>query len=166
MKSALCLFLFILLFSFPVHAATYRVVAVADGDTLTVEPLGGGNRSKVRLHGVDAPEVRQPYGQAAKTFTANTVLYKTVTVHPSSQGTDRYGRIVGVVEIPGGDVLQELLLDAGLAWVWPRYCKNCTEWEAIQSKAKAQKKGLWADKGPQEPWEWRSTNRARSTKRD
>jgi len=157
MKNRLVLFLGIcLLLVIPAaYAAQYRVVNVFDGDTLTVEPVQGGDRIKVRLHGIDAPELRQPYGQAAKTFVVNTVLYKEVDVRPTPQGTDRYGRIVAIVDVPGAGVLQELLLDAGLAWVWTRYCRNCGAWKAIQAQASDEGRGLWADKNPVEPWEWR-----------
>ena len=109
----------------------------------------------MRLHGIDAPETNQPYGQAARGFVSNAILFKTVEIQPTSQGRDRYGRIVAVVEIPGIGVLQELLLDAGLAWVWPRYCKDCGSWERIQAKAKEEKRGLWVDGQPIPPWEWR-----------
>jgi len=43
---------------------TGRVVSVHDGDTITV--LTDGRQVKVRLHGIDAPELGQAYGQAAK----------------------------------------------------------------------------------------------------
>ena len=88
----LALQILLLLISIPANAAQYRVVAVSDGDTITIEPVQGGDRAKVRLHGIDAPELRQPYGQSAKTF------------------------IVDVVYVPGAGILQELLLDAGLAY--------------------------------------------------
>ena len=153
MRATLVPILLFLLLSVPAYAAPYRVVAVADGDTITVEPVQGGDRSRVRLAGIDAPELRQPYGQAARVFVSEAVLYKKV--HLISERSDRYGRIVAVVEIPGVGVLQELLLEAGLAWVWPRYCRDCKKWEAMQAKAKAQGIGLWADKKPVEPWEWR-----------
>jgi len=146
---------FLLLISIPAFAELYRVVAVSDGDTLTVEPIEGGDRAKVRLHGIDAPELRQPYGEAAKTFTFNTILFKEIEVRPEPQGTDRYGRIVAVVEIPGTGILQELLLEAGLAWVYPSYCRDCSGWETIQEQARGQRKGLWTDENPVEPWEWR-----------
>ena len=154
-KQILLLVLCLLLVIPAAHAEQYRVVAVSDGDTITVEPIHGGDRAKVRLHGIDAPEMNQPYGQAAKTFVVNAVLYKVVEVRPTPQGTDRYGRLVAVVDVPNAGILQELLLDAGLAWVWTRYCRDCGAWEAIQTQARLHRRGLWADKNPVEPWEWR-----------
>jgi endonuclease YncB( thermonuclease family) len=132
-----------------------RVVAVADGDTITVEPPQGGDRVKVRLHGIDCPETKQTYGQTAKGFVSNAVLFKIVDVQPTPQGKDRYGRIVAVIEIPGVGVLQELLLEAGLAWVYTQYCKDCGAWEAMEAEARSQRKGLWAEDKPIGPWEWR-----------
>jgi endonuclease YncB( thermonuclease family) len=146
----------VLIMSQLAQAAQYRVVDVADGDTITVEPVQGGDRAKVRLHGIDAPELRQPYGQAAKAFVINSALYKTADVMPTPQGKDRYGRIVAVVEIPGAGLLQELLLSEGLAWVYTRYCKDCGAWIALQVAAKAKRKGLWGDSAPVPPWEWRA----------
>ena len=139
----------------PAWAWEARVVAVADGDTITVEPIQGGDKAKVRLHGIDCPETNQPYGQTAKAFVIEAVLFKEVDVHPSPQGKDRYGRIVAVVEIPGVGVLQELLLEAGLAWVYPQYCKDCGAWEMLEAEARNQRKGLWIEDKPVEPWEYR-----------
>ena len=69
-----------------VLAADYRVVSVADGDTITVEPINGGDRIKVRLYGIDCPEMNQPFGQAGKTFVSRLVLYKTVDLDIKGQG--------------------------------------------------------------------------------
>jgi len=149
------LLLILLFISIPAFAWEARGVAVSDGDTITIEPVQGGDRAKVRLHGIDAPELRQPYGEAAKTFTLNKTLFKEIDVRATPQGTDRYGRIVAVIDVPGAGILQELLLEAGLAWVYPAFCKDCNEWETIQEQARRQRKGLWAEKNPVEPWEWR-----------
>ena len=147
----------------PALAEPYRVVEVADGNTITVEPRLGGNRVKVRLYGIAAPELRQPHGQAARRCVINAVLYKQVDVQPTQQDKDRYGRLIAVVALPDGTILQEMLLQAGLAWVYPQYCKDCAEWEAMQAEAKAQKRGLWARKGVEgkavPPWEWRKTQK-------
>ena len=142
-----------LLLAAPALADSCRVVEVLAGDTLTVEPVEGGDRGKVRLHGIDAPEMRQPYGQAAQVFVINAVLYKTVDIRPAAQGKDHDGRIMAVVEIPGVGILQELLLTEGLARVSPQLCKDCDAWEALQEEARGKRKGLWGGE-PAEPWEW------------
>ena len=161
MRAAIAL-LICLAIAVPALAEPYRVVDVADGDTITIEPKSGGARAKVRLHGIDAPELGQPYGQAAKSFVVKAAMYKEVDVQPTPQGKDQYGRIVAVVVLPGGAVLQERLLQEGLAWVYPQFCKNCKEWEAMQAEAKKQGKGLWISDKPTPPWEWRKgSKRAR-----
>jgi len=47
------------------HPADFpaRVVGVSDGDTLTV--LESRTQTKIRLHGIDAPETGQDYGSHA-----------------------------------------------------------------------------------------------------
>ena len=44
----------------PVHAWPGVVTHVSDGDTVWVQPLQGGEAYKVRLLGIDAPEICQP----------------------------------------------------------------------------------------------------------
>ena len=53
-----------------------RVVAVIDGDTITVEQ-GEGIRVKIRLWGIDCPESDQPWGDRATAFTTEKCLGKT-----------------------------------------------------------------------------------------
>ena len=84
MLRAVLLFLCLLL-AVPAFAEPFRVVDVADGDTITIEPKHGGARSKVRLHGIDAPEMGQPYGQVAKSFVAKAALFKDVDVQATPQ---------------------------------------------------------------------------------
>ncbi len=93
----------------PQHA---RVVAVIDGDTLEVM-LANGRRELVRLAGIDAPDLCQPYGQEALHFLKRLVGYRWITVR--LVGRDRYGRRLGFVANESADIA-EALLRAGLAW--------------------------------------------------
>lgn len=149
-------FLFLLLFLFPGDALAWPgyVVSVSDGDTIAIAPEHGGTIVKVRLHGIDAPERNQPDGQSARVFVVNTALFQIVDVQ-ETQGKDRYGRTVAVVVLRGGESLQAALLNAGLAWVWPRYCRNCQEWQALQDEARSYGRGLWGSPEPVPPWQWR-----------
>ncbi|MDR0828336.1 MAG: thermonuclease family protein [Desulfovibrio sp.] len=90
----------------PRAGACVGMVAVADGDTITVEPARGGDRVKIRLHGIDAPERKQPYGETARGFVSNSVLFKQVDVQPRDR--DRYGRTVAIVDVPGSFNPQDL----------------------------------------------------------
>lgn len=76
--------------------------------------------------------------------------------------TDRYGRVVGLVQ--HGDVdVNAALLDAGQAWVYPQYCRAvipCAEWVVVTIRAALAQRGLWAAGMPQPPWDWRRERRA------
>lgn len=135
-----------------------RAIAIADGDTLTIEPIDGGMPRKIRLYGIDAPERRQPGGEAARGVVLDSALYQLVNVEPVGK-PDRYKRTVAIVYLPSGVSLQVQLLQAGLAWVWPRYCRNCEAWQALQDAARRSGRGLWADPDPVSPWEWRRQKR-------
>ena len=128
-------------------------VGVADGDTLTV--LQGKRQIKLRLEGIDCPELHQSFGTRARQFTSNLVFGKKVTV--SAQYLDRIGRTVSRVSVNGKDV-SLALVEAGLAWHYRRYSSD-----PLLAKAEAQarrlKKGLWSDPRPVPPWEWRRPNR-------
>ena len=75
-----------------------RGVAEEDGDTFWV--VRQGKREKIRIHGIDAPEMDQPYGKAAKKFAAKLAFGKVVTVQWEGRG--KYGRIIGRVRLPAG----------------------------------------------------------------
>lgn len=141
-----------------------RVIAVSDGDTISVEPVAGGDIVKVRLHGIDCPERKQASGETARFFVNELVLFQTVEIDEQPGGRDernrdRYGRTVAIVYLANGECLQAELLKAGLAWVWPRYCRNCPEWARLQQEAAATRRGLWAEETPIPPWEWRNRRR-------
>lgn len=134
-------------------AWTGRVAAVIDGDTLVVEPIEGGEHITIRLHGIDAPERKQPGGETATGFVF-CFLYQAVEVEPKGK-PDRYGCTVAIIILPDGDSLQAALLRAGLAWVWPLYCRDCQEWQALQEEARVAGRGIWQHHQPIEPWKWR-----------
>jgi len=153
MRAALSLLLFLALAA-PAEAATHRVVFVHNADSLTIEPIESGSRAKVHLYGIECPELDQPSGETARGFVQKLTLFKEVTVRPTPQNMDGYD-ITAIVEVPGMGDLQSILLSEGLAWVYPQFCADCETWAAMQAQARIWRKGLWADKDPVEPWEWR-----------
>ena len=127
-----------------------RVVGVHDGDTLT--GLSAGNEQvKVRLDAIDAPELGQPFGQAAKKALSGKVFGRQVIVHRKT--TDRYGRAIGHVLLDGRDVNLEML-EEGMAWHYKHFDHNA-RMAAAETAARAAGKGLWAEPQPVAPWEWR-----------
>ncbi len=121
-----------------------------DGDTFEMIDDDGYTET-IRLHGVDAPEAKQPHGYESTVSLAKLCLWKRVSV--IERGRDRNGRIVAVVLCEGIDVGMEVVA-TGDCWQDPRYSK-CKILARYQESAKLLNRGLWADPNPVEPWRWR-----------
>lgn len=146
-------------FAAPGDVWTGIVLRVSDGDTLIVTRDGSHENVTIRLFGIDCPERPQAYGDDATAAATSAVLSRKVTV--VERNRDRYKRTVADVHrLPDDRSLQELLVSGGMAWVDPRFCKQCSAWEALQESAGERHIGLWADPAPMPPWEWRKTRRA------
>jgi len=133
-----------------------RVVGVADGDTITVLDANR-MQHRIRLSGIDAPEKKQPFGQKSKQSLSDMVYRKEVGVLWEKK--DRYGRILGKVLTPAGDV-NLAQIKAGMAWHYKRYMadqpiKDQLFYADEEVTAKRTRKGLWSDDDPTPPWEWR-----------
>jgi endonuclease YncB( thermonuclease family) len=126
-----------------------RVVTVADGDT--VEILVDRRPMRIRLYAIDAPEHGQAYGNAARDYLRQLCYGKTA--HAMILGTDRYGRTVGDVYVDSLWINGEMVR-AGYAW-WYRRFSQSTELEQLERSAQRNRLGLWADKAPTAPWEFR-----------
>lgn len=129
-----------------------RVVAVHDGDTLTVL-TAEKEQVKVRLEGIDAPELKQDFGNRARQELSALVFNKQVTVKVT--GRDRYQRTLGRVFCDGLDVNLDLV-KRGMAWRFDQYSKEAALGDA-QAAARRAKTGLWSKANPVPPWEWRDT---------
>lgn len=134
---------------------TGKVVAIADGDTITV--LQDETPIKVRLHGIDCPENGQDFGRAAKDYAAEQCFQDEVTVVVTD--TDRYGRKVGLIVLADGRILNHELVAAGLAHWYKRYAPRDQSLERLQAEAKAAKRGLWSRPDVIAPWDFRRGER-------
>lgn len=103
-----------------------------------------------------APEQGQAFGARAKQATSELAFGKEVRVE--TRTTDRYGRMVGEVFLPGGKSLNRELVKLGMAWWYRKYSTDASI-GALEDQASAAKRGLWADPDPVPPWEWRHPNR-------
>lgn len=130
------------------------VVTVSDGDTLTVRcgPTGANPPVKVRIAAIDAPERRQAYGYNARQQLVQLCLQQRARIDPL--GTDTYGRTVANVRCGQTDVASAQVR-SGLAWVAPSYASAHPHLPALQQQARAQKRGLWAQRRPVAPWTYR-----------
>jgi len=132
-----------------------RVISVTDGDNLTV--IGSDNKQVlIRLHGLDCPELPQPFGEKAKEFTSNLCFGKIIMYRMI--GIDRFDRTIAGVFLEDGKELNLEILKAGLAWCYGRHLKRQDYADAEEGARKAGI-GLWADKEPTPPWEWRKDRR-------
>ena len=107
----------------------------------------------MRLAGIDAPELKQPYGQQAKQALSALAFGKEARVE--SPGPDKYGRTLGTVWV-GTVNVNAALVEQGAAWVYRQY-PHPPELETLEAQAQAAKRGLWALQPDQRcpPWNWR-----------
>jgi endonuclease YncB( thermonuclease family) len=129
------------------------VVRVRDGDSIVVKR--GGIGIEVRLDGIDCPELAQAFGKKAKNITSGLAFGKTVRL--VGKGKDRYDRELAEVFLPDGRSLNRELVAAGFAWWYRKYSKDRTL-EALEQEARKARRGLWADRSPVPPWEFRANN--------
>ena len=165
---------FLLFFSISslVLAATLegKVVKVADGDTITIMD-NAGDKHRIRLGGIDAPEKDQPYGKESTQSLLELTSGKTVVIEYEKY--DRYKRIIGKVLVdPPGEVFCMALdcvkkIDAGLeqikrglAWHYKKYqseqsVEDRGAYGVAEVEAREKLLGLWKSDKPMAPWSWR-----------
>jgi endonuclease YncB( thermonuclease family) len=137
-----------------------RVVGVADGDTVTVLDASFVQH-KIRVSGIDAPEKGQPFGARSKQHLSSLAMGRQVLVH--WRKTDRYGRIVGLVEVNGNDAGLEQVR-SGLAWHYRAYAREQSPeqqqtYASAEQEARVAHRGLWLDTHPVAPWDYRAARR-------
>mgnify|MGYP001765834058 CR=1 FL=1 len=125
------------------------MTAVHDGDTISV--MQEGRAVRIRLHGIDCPELHQPFGRAAKQTASSLVFKRDVRVVPVD--VDAYGRLVADVYLGSLHVNLELVR-RGFAWHYTRYSRDAAL-AAAEREARSARRGLWADSDPIPPWAWR-----------
>ncbi|MFW2306459.1 thermonuclease family protein [Aliarcobacter butzleri] len=126
---------------------------VSDGDTITIL-TSDKTQYKIRLNDIDAPEKKQAFGNKSKDNLAKYIAGKTVKVEYKSK--DKYKRILGTIYYNNIDINLQQVKD-GFAWVYKKYSKNQDYYNA-EKVSRENKKGLWIDKNPIAPWEFRKKN--------
>jgi len=122
-------------------AESMKVTRVTDGDTLWVRPAGGGKPVKLRMAGIDAPEICQAGGRAARVALASRVARRTVVV--TTHRFDDYGRAVATVYL-GGEDMAGWMVAQGHAWSY-RYGREDGPYLKLQAQARSAQRGLFAD---------------------
>ena len=148
---------------------TGHVVGVHDGDTITVLDATK-TQHKIRLAGIDAPELKQAFGTRSRQNLSNMVYDKDARLE--CHKTDRYKRKVCKVWVqPSECTTCGKTLDtghaqiiAGLAWWYRAYAREQSaedqgRYESAEDEARLRRWGLWRDTEPVPPWEWRKLRR-------
>ena len=134
-----------------VHELRGEVVAIADGDTLTV--LDGDKvQHTIRLAGIDAPEKGQAFGTVAGKALGDKVHWEKVRIVWREK--DRYGRILGDVYLDDRHINREMVAEV-FAWWYEKYAPKDRQLERTEAEPRKERRGLWKDDDPVPPWEWR-----------
>ncbi|MBD1401195.1 thermonuclease family protein [Pelovirga terrestris] len=140
------------------EAVSGRVTWVYDGDTIEVEHIG-----RVRLLGIDAPEAEasdrdrfyrhrfkispatlRTVARQAGQFVIRHSRNQIVRLEFDRERTDQYERTLAYVYLPDGRLLNQLLVEEGLAAVFRRAeFELKDQFLAAEDKARNQKRGLW-----------------------
>jgi len=127
-----------------------KVIGITDGDTFT-GLTADKKQVTCRIFGIDAPEKKQAFGNRATQTLSKLIFGKQVKI--KIQGRHFKRAVVWVYTLDGKDIALEML-KAGMAWHSKQYSKD-KEYADFESKARRQKVGLWKDKNPIEPWNFR-----------
>jgi endonuclease YncB( thermonuclease family) len=149
----------------PSQTASLRCQAVEnsiyDGDTFQVQC--DGRKQKIRLCGIDAPEVKQPLGIEARNYLRALISSSKGQVIVIEMERDKYNRTVAEVllDSPSGErSVQEEMLKAGFAYHYKQYSGNCHNrdvFDSAEAIGRSQQRGVWQlQGGGQGPWDYRN----------
>ena len=138
---------------------------VVDGDTITGTYGWHGHRVRIRLHGIDAPEMDQPHGPAARDALARMLGSSCVMTVVAQR--DDYGRTVAILHSPRGGIYRShniAMVREG--WAYPAYLREtdprlAQHYRDAERSAHDNRLGVWRDssKGGVRPWIWRRERR-------
>jgi micrococcal nuclease len=154
----------------PIRVLTGVVTKITDGDTIQVN--SDGTKLKVRLYGIDAPEMErrnkrtgavskqgQPYGEEAFRTLEGKVARQQVRL--DVMDIDKYKRLVALVSVGDRNINRELVVE-GAAWAYKKYLDRpyASEFIGAEEEARQAGRGLWRQANPQPPWDFRKSQRS------
>jgi micrococcal nuclease len=127
------------------------IIRVIDGDTV-IARLGSGAVEKIRLLGVDTPEVVDPrkpvqcFGHVASDFTKAQLTGRRVSLELDAEQRDKYGRLLAYVILDGHRYNDELI-ERGYArfLVIPPNGSHARAMLREELAARAARRGLWRE---------------------
>ena len=132
----------LLLTTFICYGTPTKVTRVIDGDTFETE-----TGEKVRLIGINAPEISDIFGQEAKQYLSNLIENKNVDLLSDniSHDRDRYQRLLRYVFLDGVDINKKMISD-GFAFAYLKYnFDKSSVYEQAQIQAQEMNNGIWGD---------------------
>lgn len=131
-----------------------RVVAVHDGQTMTIENTG--RPIKVAFKLAAPPDKDQPYADVARQHLSDLVLNREVTLAYTGLGSGNL--LIARVFCDNRDIELQMIRD-GVAWFDRRYLSDLTEAERkvyadSEEAARNEHRGIWRDASPTPPWEY------------
>lgn len=134
-----------------VHQPIYFVTKVIDGDTFWVQDISG-NEIKVRMIGIDAPELKKTnrkevgrFAREAKNYLSKLILRKKIYLKFDIDKSDQYRRTLAYVFLPNGTFVNEKLVKEGyaMAMTVPPNVKYSGKFLMLQQQARNSRRGLW-----------------------
>ena len=132
------------------------VVGITDGDTfkgLTQDK----KEIRFRIYGIDAPERKQAFSNRSKQYLSDLICDKRVGIKVQKK-SDGYGRPVVWVYTPDGKDVSAEMIRAGMAWHFKRY-DDSESYSGLEQSARNKQIGLWQDKNPIAPWDFRKSKK-------
>jgi len=138
-------------------------IDVQDGDSFVMRD-DLGNRIRVRISGIDAPEKSQAFADRSRQHLRDLMRDARIRLEPVK--VDVFGRTVARVWVlaedgKSGRDAGMAQIEAGLAWHFKRYSSEQQDRDAMryakaQRQAQADGLGLWRDPSPEPPWDFRT----------
>ena len=143
---------------------SFVVTRVSDGDTIWVQPTGGGPETKVRLIGEDTPELHSASGgggdywaREAMRYTADRAAGRSVTLRLEPTNTrDKYKRLLAYVYVGDSDQLNLDLVRDGQGYADRRFRHSMrSQFEQAEAEARRRGRGLWKGVSESQMPHWR-----------
>lgn len=128
-----------------------EVVRVQDGDSIIIKIHG--RKEKVRLLGIDAPELKQkPWGSEARRHLKGLIAGSAIRVETDIVKRDKYGRLLAYLWTSGGRFINLDMIKDGYAVLYTispnvRYEDKLRD---AQTEAREKKTGIWGSDGLKE----------------
>ncbi len=134
----------------PLPSDRFRVVSILDGDSAE---LRGGDQ--LRLLGIDTPEAGQPFADDASSLFRRLTADRPLRLTYNQNRRDRYGRLLAFAYVDDTLMVNRVLVDSGLAWLYLHHDQDNTTSEfqqllAAQQHAIDHRVGVWAEDHPPE----------------